>query len=162
MWLLLAFFLVIPQQRGGICCCIFRPSSAVMMNCFGTITYLPSRRRSVKKRTKIILAVALILISYFSYSGIDYYLRQQRITAKERNLRRAARILCKLPKPGMMRADVERELRQRSIPFDSYSVDGSTTDDFVLLEGFNSRHNVLQFRRRNNPIEVRRLKQPPS
>jgi hypothetical protein len=93
----------------------------------------------VKKRTKIILAVALILVSYFSYSGIDYHLRQQRIAAKERKtyadqLASYAAFL----KPGMMPADVERELRQRSITFVSYSVDGFATDDFVLLERFES------------------------
>jgi hypothetical protein len=93
----------------------------------------------VKKRTKIILAVALILVSYFSYSGIDYHLRQQRIAAKERKtyadqLASYAAFL----KPSMMRADVERELRQRSITFVSYSVDGFATDDFVLLERFES------------------------
>jgi len=100
----------------------------------------------VKKRTKIILAVALILASYFSHSGIDYHLRQQRIAAKERKTYAdQLAFYADFLKPGMMRADVQRELRQRSITFESYSVDGSTTDDFVLLERFESPHAYCSF-----------------
>ena len=99
--------------------------------------------RSVKKRTKIILAVPIILISYL---GINYYLWQQRVAAKERKtydeqLASYAAFL----KPGMTRADVERELRQRSIRFESYNVDGTSTDDFVLLERFESPHLYCSF-----------------
>ena len=97
----------------------------------------------MKKRTKIILTVPLILISYF---GIDYHLRQQRIAAKERKTyNEQLAFYGDFLKPGMMRADVERELRQRSITFDSYSVNGSTSDDFVLLGRFESPHVYCSF-----------------
>jgi len=97
----------------------------------------------LRKRTKIILAVPLVLISYF---GIDSHLRQQRIAAKERKTyNEQLAFYADFLKSGMMRTDVERDLRQRSITFESYSVDGITTDDFVLLERFESPHVYCSF-----------------
>ena len=101
----------------------------------------------MKNRTKIILAVSLILISYFSYSGIDYHLRQQRIAAKEKKTyNEKLAFYAELLKPGMMRVDVERELGRHSIPFESYGVEGGgVTDDFILLERFESPHVYCSF-----------------
>jgi hypothetical protein len=95
----------------------------------------------VKKRTKIFW-----LCHWFSSPTSDYHLRQQRIAAKERKVyaEQLASYAAFL-KPGMMRADVERELRQRSITFESYSVDGFATDDFVLLERFESPRVYCSF-----------------
>ena len=46
----------------------------------------------------------------------------------------------------MMRVDVERELGRRSIPFESYGVEGGgVTDDFILLERFESPHVYCSF-----------------
>jgi hypothetical protein len=97
----------------------------------------------VKNRTKIILAVPLILISYF---GIDYRLRQQRIAAKEgKTYAGQLASYTAFLKPAMLRAEAERELRQHSVNFESYSVNGITTDDFVLLERFESPHLYCSF-----------------
>jgi hypothetical protein len=89
----------------------------------------------VKTRTKIILAVPLVAVAY---GTITYNLRQHRIAAIEKKsysdqLARYATFL----KPGMMRADVERELSQRSIPFEQ-RLEEPASEDLVLLERFDS------------------------
>jgi hypothetical protein len=89
----------------------------------------------LKTHTKIILAIPLVVIAY---GAIAYNLRQHRIAALEKKtysdqLARYAAFL----RPGMKRADVERELTKRSIPFEQrYEKPGYV--DLVLLERFDS------------------------
>ncbi len=97
----------------------------------------------MRTRTKIVLALPLTLAAYL---GISSYVEQRKIAAKERKtyddeLASYAAFL----KSGMWRDDIERELRQRSISFESYSVDGKAADDFILLERFESPHVYCRF-----------------
>jgi hypothetical protein len=89
------------------------------------------------RRTKIILAIPLVLISY---GVITYQLRQRRIAATERKTYTDQLALYgAFLKPGMTRAAVERELGQRSIPFERrYHYETRGYDDHVLLERFDS------------------------
>ena len=97
----------------------------------------------MKTRTKIILAIPLLAIAY---GAIAYNLRQHRIALIEKKTyTNELNFYATFLKPDMMQADVERELRQRSIPFESYSVDGKTRDDFVLLERFESPQWYCRF-----------------
>jgi hypothetical protein len=88
-----------------------------------------------RRTKKLVLAVPLVLISY---GVIAYQLRQRKIAAKERKTYNdQLAFYGAFLKPGMTRVDVERELRQRSIPFQQrhyYETRGY--DDFVLLERF--------------------------
>jgi hypothetical protein len=96
----------------------------------------------VNKRTKIILAVPLILISYF---GISDHLRQQRNTANDRKTYdEQLAFYAVFLTPGMKRADVERELNRRSIAF-SQRYEKRAWEDFVLLERFTSPHWFCKF-----------------
>lgn len=90
----------------------------------------------MKKRIKIILAVPLALIAC---DAIYYQLQEHRIAAKERKTYEdKVAFYGAFLRPGMMRTDVERELRQHSIPFESYGLGTGGTDDFVFLERFES------------------------
>jgi|SRR5579862_143992 len=97
----------------------------------------------MRKSTKIILAISL---AFIAYCAIRSYLRDQRISAKEnKTYDEQLAFYGAFLKPGMLRDDVERELRQRSISFETYSVDGRNTNDFVLLERFESPHFYCSF-----------------
>ena len=91
----------------------------------------------MKNRTKVILAVPLILIGLLAVSA---YLRVWRIRAEEKRIYRAALPLYSgFLKPGMQRTEVERELRQRSISFtQNYAYGEYPRDEFVLLKRIDS------------------------
>jgi len=90
---------------------------------------------SLRTRTKIFLALPLALATYF---GISSYVDQRKIAAKERKTYDEEIAFYKgFLKPGMTRAEVEQELRQRSIPV-SERLDRPAAVDLVLLERFGS------------------------
>ena len=101
------------------------------------------RETPLRTRTKIVLAIPLALITY---CAIDSYLYDRAVAAKERKTYdEQLAFYGGFLKPGMMRDDAERELRKRSISFESYSVEGGKTDDFVLLERFGSPQFYCSF-----------------
>jgi hypothetical protein len=131
-----AFLVVIPEGNlfWHLNCSAFLGPSPFRMNRLLPTAYY--RKNPMKKHTKIILAVSLALIAF---AAIDYQLREQRIATKERKTYDDKLAFYGLfLKQGMMRADVETELRQRLIPFESYGLGTGHTDDFVLLERFES------------------------
>ena len=96
----------------------------------------------MKTRTKVILAIPLIVIAY---GAIAYNLRQHRIAALEKKTysEQLARYTAFL-KPGMTRTDVERELTKRSIPFEQ-RYETPAYADLVLLERFDSPYFYCSF-----------------
>jgi hypothetical protein len=93
-------------------------------------------------RTKIVLALPLIAIGCF---GIDSYLYYRKAKAKERNTYDEKIAFYKgFLKPGMTRAEVERELEKRSIPV-SQRFEEPAAEDFVLLERFGSPQFYCSF-----------------
>jgi hypothetical protein len=91
----------------------------------------------MRRRTKIILAVPLILIGFLAVST---YVRVWRICVEEKRIYRAALPLySEFLKPGMQRTEVERELHQRSISFtQNYAYGQYPRDEFVLLKRIDS------------------------
>jgi hypothetical protein len=97
---------------------------------------------SLKTHTKVILAIPLVVIAY---GAIDYTLRQHRIAKLEKKtysdqLARYATFL----KRGMTRADVERELNKRTIPYEQ-RYESPAFVDLVLLERFDSPYLYCSF-----------------
>jgi hypothetical protein len=95
----------------------------------------------LKTHTKIILAIPLALIAW---GAVDYTAHEHRIAQRIAQIEKKTytnqlAFYRTFLNSGMKRADVERELARRSISFESYGVEGGgDTDDFILLERFES------------------------
>ncbi|WP_263366896.1 hypothetical protein [Edaphobacter bradus] len=94
----------------------------------------------MRRRTKIILAVPLVLISLLAVGALDYSVDQRRIKAEEKAIYSAQLPLySSFLKPGMQRIDVEHELRSRSISFrPNYEYGQYPKDEFILLKRIGS------------------------
>ena len=95
--------------------------------------------RSLKRPTKILLAVPVVLICCVV---LNEYMHQRRIKAEEKEVFRAQlTIYSTFIKPGMTRMDVEAKLREHSISFSHDGYFGYGTlhgDEFVLLKRIGS------------------------
>jgi hypothetical protein len=105
------------------------------VNCYAVTSVVALQEGSLRNRWKVALALSLGLIAYL---GVDSYLHQRQIAAIERKTYNQQIAFYKsFLKPGMTRADVEREFRERSILF-SQRYEKRVWEDFVLLERFKS------------------------
>ncbi|HXC96892.1 MAG TPA: hypothetical protein VNU92_14415 [Edaphobacter sp.] len=96
----------------------------------------------MKTRTKIILALPLALATYF---GIDCYLYERRVVAKEKKTYDdQVGFYKRFLKPGMTRVAVEQELKLRSIPV-LQRLQRPAALDLVLLERFGSPKSYCSF-----------------